>query len=142
MRSLLMILGLLALGACANLLDVERPERVPLSFEARIVQPGPDPVPAPDARGEQGRIEVEGSIGTPVPCYRVEGSATRDGSDLTLRVSATAMDVVCATVVATFGYEAAITGLEAGDYRVRIIHSWPGRSINDQRVLDRVVTVR
>lgn len=118
-------------------------ERVapPLEFDAWLIQPGAEPPPL-SVRGETGRIDASGALGTPVPCYELHATAALHGKDLTLEVVATEQPVVCVQVVANWGYEASIRSLEPGTYNVRVIHVHAAAEERGETVLEQEVEVR
>ncbi len=94
------------------------------------------------ATGETGRIDVKGHMQTPDPCRRLSGTVDASGREVTLRVNATREGEMCTQVIANFAYDAAITGLESGTYRLRVVHAYPGTGWDTQTALDQSVTVR
>jgi hypothetical protein len=122
------------------------------------VSPGPDPqltvelssrpVQSPDdedwarATGGQGRIAVEGSITTPTPCYTLAGRARRDGRTVTLTVAAERKEGGCIQMIAGFRYDAAVRGLPAGTYTLRVQHAYAGTGWETRTAAETQVEVR
>jgi hypothetical protein len=109
-----------------------------LEFSAWPLQPGTDPNPPLDAAGGPGRIAVQGSVGTPYPCYDFEAFVEREASRVALDVVATRQPVPCIAVLARFGYTAMIRDLAPGDYTVTVAHVVDGER---EEVLEAAVTV-
>jgi len=111
----------------------------------RLQEPAAGQAQAPtgvQAAGEAGRIDVKGHMQTPDPCRRLSGTADTSGREVTLRVNAVREGEMCTQVIADFAYDAAITGLEPGTYRLRVVHAYPGTGWDTQTALDQSVTVR
>jgi hypothetical protein len=123
-------------------------DTVRVEVTARQVEPAPAEQPAPpaptgvSARGEAGRIVVTGRMETPDPCRRVAGTAQRSGAEVTLRMEAHREGEMCTQVISAFAYDAAVQGLPAGTYRLRVVHAYPGTGWETQTVLEESVQVR
>jgi len=106
----------------------------------------PEAAPAQEpgvrAEGAAGGITVRGTMRTPDPCRRLSGSVQAAGDRLTLRVEAAREGDMCAQVIAAFAYDAAVTGLAPGTYRLRVVHAHPGTGWEEQTALEQTVTVR
>ncbi len=127
-----------------------------VQLTARLVEPGPtlrDPgagapeaAPAEDpgarAEGAAGGITVQGTMRTPDPCRRLSGRVEAAGGGVTLRVEAAREGDMCTQVIAAFAYEAAVTGLAPGTYRLRVVHAHPGTGWEEETALEQTVTVR
>lgn len=80
-----------------------------------------------DAAAFAGDVALLGQLRTPTVCFRLSGNFTRDGSALTVRVSAQASNsATCGNTPGGYQYTAAIRGLDRGDYTLRVIHSVAG----------------
>lgn len=127
-----------------------------VELTSRLVEPGPtmrDPgTGAPEAppaaetgvRAEAaaGGITVRGRMQTPDPCRRLSAAVEAAGSELTVRVEAAREGDMCTQVIAAFAYDAAVTGLAPGTYRLRVVHAYPGTGWEPRTALEQSVTVR
>jgi len=141
----LLLLGLAA-GACSEITGPEAERALLMTddssvadFSAWLVRPGSDP--APDLRVEGGlrQVSIQGALGTPYPCFDVQGYVEQDGAELHFTISATRKPVMCIAVVATFAYQGTFRDLPPGLYQVRVTHSVDDRS---EEVLETSVVVR
>ena len=111
------------IGACISCTAITGVEPGPLDFTAEQVRPGgEEPIPEFGATGGDGEVRFQGAVDTPVPCYDVDGRVEFQADVIVLEVTATPRDVVCIQVVATFGYEGVVTGMDPGFYEVEIAH--------------------
>lgn len=95
------------------------------------------------AEAAAGGATVRGVMSTPNPCHRLSGAVERAGSTVTLRVSATAdPDVMCIASIGSIPYTAAIRGLPAGSYTLRVVHTYPGTGWETATALETQLTVR
>ena len=124
-----------------------------VELTSRQVEPGPtltDPgagaPPAAEAgtraEGQAGGIAVQGRMQTPDPCRRLSAAVEAGGGQVTLRVEAVREGDMCAQVLAAFAYDARITGLAPGSYRLRVVHAYPGGGWEPRTELEQSVTVR
>jgi hypothetical protein len=98
---------------------------------------------APDgATGGTGTVAVRGTISTPNPCYALSGTAAREGSTLTLTVSARSNAEVCIQSIGTLGYDATLRGVPAGSYTLRVVHTYVGTGWETQTAMTQQVQVR
>ena len=141
----LLLLGLAA-GACSEITGPEAERALLMTddssvadFSAWLVRPGSDP--APDLRVEGGlrQVSIQGALGTPYPCFDVQGYVEQDGAELHFTISATRKPVMCIAVVATFAYQGTFRDLPPGLYQVRVTHSVGDHSTE---VLETSVSVR
>lgn len=142
-RFLLMILIVFfgITGSCSSTVSEKNESALPeLDFSSELVSPGPVSPPDLMAAGGVGNIIARGAIGTPYPCFEITGQAERDGWQITLRITATRKEVICTAVVAAFGYDAKIPGLETGTYLFRIEHTF-AKSTKINTVFEQVVHV-
>lgn len=125
------------------ILDAFGPDSPALSFHAA-------PAPRTDliqtgttAEGGDGSVSLRGRIGTPNPCQKVTGEVRRSGTTLELKVTARSTGGMCIQEPGVFGYTGTITRLDAGEYRLRVVHQHPGTGFSEPRiVLDTTVTAR
>ncbi len=111
----------------------------PITVELKQREPGD----APDgATGGTGTVAVRGTISTPNPCYALSGTAAREGSTLTLTVSARSNAEVCIQVIGTLGYDATLRGVPAGSYTLRVVHTYAGTGWETQTAMTQQVQVR
>lgn len=115
-----------------------------------LTDPGPGAAPAAPAAGtgtraeggSAGAVAVQGRMDTPDPCRRLSGTVEAAGGQLTLRVDAAREGDMCTQVIAAFAYDARITGLAPGTYRLRVVHAYPGTGWDARTALEQSVTVR
>ncbi|MBV9774478.1 MAG: hypothetical protein JO040_11040 [Gemmatimonadetes bacterium] len=126
---------LLGLAACSDR-DAE------MAFAVRPLKPGTLPTfPTVRAEGGPGTIVVRGRLEAPSPCQAVSGKVTADGAGVTVRVEAEPRGVACPDVISPFGYDATVSGLGRGRYRLRVVHAYPGTGWGERTVLDQEVPV-
>ncbi len=127
-----------------------------VELTSRRVESGPtlqDPgTGAPDAASPRetgvraeataGGIGVRGRMETPDPCRRLSAAVEAAGGQVTVRVDAAREGEMCTQVIAAFAYEAAVTGLAPGTYRLRVVHGYPGSGWEPRTALEQTVTVR
>ena len=90
-----------------------------------------------------GVVSILGMIATPTPCHRLTPELQRPDGVLVLRVEARSdPDQVCVQAIGSIEYSAAIRGLPAGTYPVRVVHAIPGTGWEDRTVLETELTVR
>ncbi len=83
---------------------------------------------------------LAGVISTPTPCYEISGTMTSEGRKLVVTLEARALPRICAQVLAAFQYRARIAPLGSGEYRVEVVHAYPGTGWEGKRY-ELVVTV-
>jgi hypothetical protein len=94
---------------------------------------------APSAEG----FTVTGTLAAPTPCHRLSASVTEARGEVDLRVAVRAdPDAICAQVIASLGYTARVRGLPAGEYSVRVVHTYPDSGWDERTVLTTTLTVR
>ncbi len=82
-----------------------------------------------DAAALGGDIALLGQLKTPSLCFRLTADFERDGSVLTVRVTAQqSTSPNCSSTPGGYQYTAAIRGLDDGDYTLQVIHLVPGSS--------------
>jgi hypothetical protein len=141
---ILTLLSILALGACASF-EATGPSSDPaLDFSVRADRTGTfSELPVVDAEGQQGSIAVNGRLATPDPCRTIAGSIDPAGTELTLRVAVRRSgSEACIGVIGQFAYDAVISGLAPGGYRLRVIHEYPQTGWPATTVLDQQLQVR
>lgn len=126
----------------------------PAGGEAPVQAPAPggpvtvelkqrDPGGVPDgATGGTGTVTAHGTISTPNPCHDLSGTAARDGSTLTLTVSARSNAEMCIQSIGTLGYDATLRGVPAGSYTLRVMHSYGGTGWETKTAMTQQVQVR
>ena len=135
-----LLLPLLA-GAPMRPADGSPAPQLTVDLRSRQLQPAPDE-PWTKAAGGEGRVEVEGAVTTPTPCYTLAGEARRDGQTVTLTLQAERKEGGCIQVIAAFGYEATVRGLPPGRYTLRVLHAYPGTGWERRTALEQAVEVR
>ena len=115
---------------------------VKLEFSARVVESGTPSRAGVTAEGGAGRIVVRGQLDTPNPCQRVSATVGGGGRELTLRVESARTGDMCVASIANFTYDATLTGLAAGTYRLRVVHVFPETGWETPTALDQSVLVR
>ncbi len=145
-RFVCLILLSVLTGACSSLAGPEGDTALLMNhdssvapFSAWLVRPGSKPVPDLRVEGGVREISIQGSIGTPYPCYDVQGYVEQAGAKIHFTVSAVRQPVFCIAVVATFAYQGALRALPPGSYQVRVTHSVDDHS---SQVLQTSVSVR
>ena len=94
------------------------------------------------ATGGTGTVAVRGTITTPNPCFKLAGAAAREGSTLTLTVTASPGAEVCVQSIGTLGYDATLRGVPAGSYTLRVVHTYVGTGWGTETAQTRQVQVR
>lgn len=95
------------------------------------------------AQGGGGTVVVTGVATTPTPCHRLAGTVDRSGGTVTVRISATAdPEVMCIASIGAIPYTATVRGLPAGEYDLRVEHTYPGTGWETASVMQARVTVR
>ncbi|HEX2093466.1 MAG TPA: hypothetical protein VHG28_13760 [Longimicrobiaceae bacterium] len=115
---------------------------VRLEFTAQELREPTPPTPGVRAEGGEGRITVWGVLDTPDPCRKLSGEIQADGTELTLRVTTAPTGAVCVAVIGYFRYDAVLSGLGPGTYRLRVVQTYPGTGWETKTALDQSVTVR
>ena len=111
----------------------------PVTVEFKQREPGG----APDgATGGTGTVAVRGTVSTPNPCYALSGTAARDGSTLTLTVTARSTAEVCIQSIGTLAFDATLRGVPAGSYTVRVVHTYGGTGWETKTAMTQQVQVR
>ncbi len=151
----LLLLALATCTAAGSPAPASRGGGPRVELTARLAEPGPtlrDPgagapeaAPVEDgvrAEAAAGGITVRGRMETPDPCRRLSGAVEAAGREVTLRVEAAREGEACIQVIAAFAYDAAVTGLAPGTYRLRVVHAYPGTGWEPRTALEQSVTVR
>ena len=94
------------------------------------------------ASADSGRVAVEGAVTTPTPCYDLVGAASRDGRTVTLTIEARRKEGGCIQMIAAFSYQAAVRGLPAGSYALRVLHAYPDVGWEGKTALETEIEVR
>jgi len=116
-----------------------QPTGGPVTVELTQREPGG----APDgATGGTGTVAVRGTISTPNPCYALSGTAARDGSTLTLTVSARSTAEACIQSIGTLAFDATLRGVPAGSYTLRVLHTYGGTGWETKTAMTQQVQVR
>lgn len=116
----------LALTACPAFNTMGLDPGVTLRFEVEPADHG-QWLESPTVRveGIAGGVRIETLMSTPDPCQRFDATASRQGADLLLRVEVRRNAAMCIAVVGTFQYEAVLSDLTPGAYRLTVIHTLP-----------------
>ena len=94
------------------------------------------------ATGGAGTVTVSGTVSTPNPCHVLSGAAAREGSTLTLTVSARSNAEMCIQSIGSLGFDATIRGVPAGSYTLRVVHTYPGSGWETKTAMTAQVQVR
>ena len=95
------------------------------------------------AQGGGGTVVVTGVATTPTPCHRLAGTVDRSGGTVTVRISATAdPETMCIASIGAIPYTATVRGLPAGEYDLRVEHTYPGTGWETASVMQARVAVR
>lgn len=105
--------------------DIQRPENEP-----RFV--------VSEGRGE---VTVRGDMRTPCIGYEARAEADRALRTVEVRIIGSAPGP-CFAALSTYGYQATVRGLPAGEYRLRVIHSYPDTGWPTTETVDERVRVR
>jgi len=111
----------------------------PITVELKQRDPGGA---ADGATGGTGTVTVRGTIDTPNPCYALSGTAAREGSTLTLTVTARSNAEVCIQSIGTLGFDATLRGVPPGSYTLRVVHSYGGTGWETKTAMTQQVQVR
>jgi hypothetical protein len=111
----------------------------PITVELRQREPGGEP---DGATGGTGTVAVRGTISTPNPCYGLGGTAAREGSTLTLTVTARSTAEVCIQSIGTLAFDATLRGVPAGSYTLRVVHTYGGTGWETKTAMTQQVQVR
>jgi hypothetical protein len=96
-------------------------------FQWLAIENANDVVEGIDAAALGSDVALLGQMKTPTLCFRLNASFDRNGSMLTVRVTAEqSTSSTCVQTPGGYQYTAAIRGLEKGDYTLQVIHSVPG----------------
>jgi hypothetical protein len=87
-----------------------------------------------------GGFEIRAWMRAPCVPYTTTGAAWRQGREVTLKVTGSPGTVCTATTDGSAGYEAEITGLAAGTYRLRVVHRYADRAFPDTTIFDGQLT--
>lgn len=95
------------------------------------------------AESAAGGAVVHGTITTPNPCHRLSGAVERAGETVTVRVTATAdPETMCIASIGAIPYTAHVRGLPAGNYTLRVLHTYPGTGWETATALEARITAR
>ncbi|HEY0151200.1 MAG TPA: hypothetical protein VGB92_04320 [Longimicrobium sp.] len=111
----------------------------PVTVEFKQREPGGEP---DGATGGTGTVAVRGTISTPNPCFALSGTATREGSTLTLTVSARSTADMCIQSIGTLAFDATLKGVPAGSYTLRVVHTYGGTGWETKTAMTQQVQVR
>ncbi len=122
-RVRLLLMPLLAIAA-ANCGDSTGPDLL-VSFTVELFDPSSGQLPSVEATAGDGTITVEG--GYWVACFgitpsEIEGEAVLDEAGLQLQVGWRGNVAACVPGLADFVYEAVAGNLDAGTYRLQVVH--------------------
>lgn len=116
-------------------------DRTPtVELTARPLSPVPDEDHA-RATVDGGRVTVSGAMTTPTPCYDLAGEASVAGDTVTLTIQARRQEGGCIQVIAAFAYDAAVRGLPAGRYTLRVRHAYPGTGWEGRTALETKIEI-
>ena len=131
--------GLLILGpimACSSLTEPDPSVRLLSTEHDRA----PDGQPNVTAVAGNGQITLGGFIAISDPCHSFFGAVVSlDDSILQVRIIPRRSTENCFLYIASFAYEALVTDLDPGTYRLRVVHALNGSGVE---VLDSVVEVQ
>lgn len=94
------------------------------------------------ATGGAGTVTVSGTVSTPNPCHVLSGAAAREGSTLTLTITARSNAEMCIQSIGTLGFDATLRGVPAGSYTLRVVHAYPGTGWETKTIMTQQVQVR
>lgn len=135
-RTITALLLALLLSACGDP-SGPTPAQVDLAFGIQRPQTEPSFLVS---EGD-GEVTVRGYLGTPCLGYNARAEAERSSRTVELRI--VAIDPGgCLTAIGNYGYQATVRGLPAGDYRLRVVHVYPGSDWSTTEAIDTQVRVR
>lgn len=113
------------------------PAAVDLAFDIERAQTEPAFLVSEGDR----EVTVRGTLRTPCVGYDARAEANR--SLRTLEVRIIGIDPgLCFHALGSYGYQATVRGLPAGEYRLRVVHTWPETGWGTDQVVDTQVRVR
>ena len=115
----LALLLALPLAACA---EPVAPTAAPVDFAYPLQRLQTEP--AFVVTENDGEVSVRGYLRTPCLGYDARVEAERSGSTLKVRIVAINPGI-CATAIGTYGYQATLRGVPAGEYQLRVEHVYP-----------------
>lgn len=110
-----------------------------------VVQPGSHGQyvenPSVSAKGSEGNITIQAQLSTPDPCHQIEGTAERNGNQVTMHVAIRPSENGCIAILGNFSYEATISDLPPDTYQVEVIHEYPNRDSSSETRFNQTVEV-
>ena len=94
------------------------------------------------ATGGAGTVTVSGTVSTPNPCHVLSGAASREGSTLTLTLTARSNAEMCIQSIGSLGFDATLRSVPAGSYTLRVVHTYPGSGWETKTAMTQQVQVR
>ena len=126
---------LLLLGACTA------PEAEVEFVATRLSREEWEAWSRPGVESAHRHVTVRRTFATSSWCRHLDADLARTGRELTLRVSADAVDEDCPAGAGLWGYMALIGNLEPGRYTLTVIHTHLADRIPPERVLQHEVVV-
>lgn len=119
----LMFVALLGTAGC----DLTTAPVVFQDFQWLMVENANDVIEGIDAAAFGGDVALLGQLRTPTRCFKLSAHFDHNGSSLAVHIAAEPTNApTCDSAPGGYQYTAAIRGLDAGDYTLRVTHSVPG----------------
>jgi hypothetical protein len=114
-----------------------QPAAVDLAFDIERPQTEP-PFLVSDGDGQ---VTVRGTLRTPCIGYTARAAAKRVLRTVEVRIIGINPGL-CFHALGNYGYQATVRGLPAGEYHLRVVHTWPETGWGTDQVVDTQVRVR
>ena len=120
-------------------------QRLPIEFRTKASDLAERREHRTEVRALKDQLVILGHFATPTPCYRLNATATRQSDIITVEVtseSTLSPGQYCITVIAHVSYEAVISNLRPGTYRLKVMHAHSGTQRPVETALDQAITVQ
>lgn len=126
-RALALFIAVLLAG-CSSIVGGDAEMKLSFRYQATPAWT----VPSLSTTSRDGKLIVFNGMTTPVPCYRLEGSAGKTGRTIELVVRAERAQGGCTFDIGTFQYLAELENLQPGSYTLRLWHEYPGTELETE----------
>lgn len=83
--------------------------------------------------GEDNKITFSGSIGTPDPCYKLEGTYSKTGSNIEIKITSKSIGEICIQCAGSVDFDGYLE-ISEGLYNIKLMY-------NEQNIAEKDVTV-